>query len=291
MKTAIVLLILLIPITSFSQKDTTCYFGVNGKIELINNGLTKKVVRSISAKKIIVRTYKIDQNHWQKSLYEAYNKTDNGTYLVTTKAGTIKKFITYKYTLQENGTYKFSEYDKGKLLRTGYSTRTLPLILQGNVAEFYANGKKKSESVYNNNELVSNKNWLEDGTPYFDNVFYSVDVDPTFTLGSSYLSGHIIKSLDKNKVDYKHIYGKMEIGFVVLENGQIDGFQVLRGMGPELNDIILSSFKTLIGQWTPAKLNGSDVRYFKIFPINFISYETRFDNIDFEAGSIRWMSN
>ena len=56
-----------------------------------------------------------------------------------------------------------------------------PLLFEGEVTEFYSNGNKKSISVYKNNELVWNKNWLENGEKYIDNIFYSVDKDLLFT--------------------------------------------------------------------------------------------------------------
>jgi hypothetical protein len=75
-----------------------------------------------------------------------------------------------------------------------------------------------------------------------------------------------------------------------MENGTIDGIKVLKGLGPNLNGVIFQSFLSLneIGQWTPAKLNNQTVRYFQIFPINFIYKQLQFEFAEFRGSTLHY---
>lgn len=291
MKTIAVIVFIILSTGSFAQKDTTFFFGVNGKIGPDNNPISKKAVEVISSRKIRVKTYDLIQSKWTKAFTETYQKTDPDTYSITFNSRANRKITERKYSPLENGGYKFTEEANNKLVRTGYSKTIAPLILDGTVIEFYGNGNKKSESIYKNNELVSNRNWKEDGTEYYDNIFYSVDKEPSFGPGINYLNEHILKTLKDSQVNYSVISGKIIIGFVVFENGSTGGFRVVKGLNQKLDDVLLQSFSSLVGEWTPAKLNGEPVRFFVQFPINFDYKKYNYSDINFDGGIMNWSAN
>jgi hypothetical protein len=76
-----------------------------------------------------------------------------------------------------------------------------------------------------------------------------------------------------------------------METGQIEGIRILKGITPSLNTVAFNSIKTLEGKWTPAKLGGKDVRYFQLFPINFIHRENRFESVEFNGSMLHWDIN
>jgi hypothetical protein len=166
---------------------------------------------------------------------------------------------------------------EGQVIKKGTAKSVMPLLLQGQVTEFYPGGAKKSVSLYKNNQLISNENWREDGQKYIDNIFYSADVYPTYSLGNKVLNNHIMQCYKNSGLDISTISGSLKVGFVVMEDGSIDGIKILKGLGPKLNETACHAFATLKGQWTPAKLNNKTVRYFQVFPINFIFNEDRLE--------------
>ncbi|MDP2336389.1 MAG: hypothetical protein Q8N05_08065 [Bacteroidota bacterium] len=76
------------------------------------------------------------------------------------------------------------------------------------------------------------------------------------------------------------------VGFVVMENGKIEGIKILKGLGPNINSMVFESFLTLLGEWKPVKLNNQNVRYFQVFPINFIYKAQQFEFAGLGKGGI-----
>lgn len=157
--------------------------------------------------------------------------------------------------------------------------------------EYYDNGSRKSISVYENNELVSNENWTKDGEKYIDNIFYSVEQEPRFKPGTDSLHHHVLETFRESGIDLSQVEGRMTVGFVVLEDGTISGLQIEQGIGRELNDMAFKALNTLPGEWLPAQLNGNDVRYYQLFPINFIYRQHDFHFLEMRGSVLYWQIN
>jgi len=220
MKIITTFIFLFLSIILLGQTDTSYYFGINGKIVTDAAAIHKKTVEFKSKKKATVKTFKRNQSDWEVSKIELYKKTDNDTYLIIS-GGLKKNTMARNFIELENNTFRFNEVINDKIKRTGYAKSIVPLILHGEVTEFYPNGNKRSISVYNNNELVSNKNWLANGEEYYDNLFYSVDNEPFYLPGNNKLHSHILKTFNENNVDYSTTTGGIVVGFVVFEAGNI----------------------------------------------------------------------
>jgi hypothetical protein len=228
---------------------------------------------SKSSKITTVKTYELRNKKWEILYSEKYKKLDDTTFSIRGSGDDIKgSFIRRFKQLPDNSIY-FKDFVKDQLMREGSAKSVAPLFLHGSVTDYYPGGDKKSVSVYSENQLVSNENWLEDGTKYIDNIFYSADVYPTFSPGNLVLRKHILAAFKKAGIDIAAISGTVTIGFVVMENGTIDGIRVVKGLGPSVNAVAYDAFKTLEGSWTPAKLNNQTVKFFQSFPINFIYRE------------------
>jgi hypothetical protein len=287
MKTIFLGALLLITIIANAQNDTTWYFGINGRAANDSLYEMKKVVNNVSKNKITIETYKFGQD--KKLSTEIYTKDEENIYDVSIKEG--KNFTasyTRKYKPVSDNLYEFTDIVNDVVKRTGTTHCQFPLFFEGTVTEYYKNGKKMSESVYSNNELVSNRNWKEEGEEVFDNVFYSVDKLPFFKKGNDALHKHILKTLKDSQVETAKVSGNMLVGFIVFENGSIGGFKVLKGVNSQLNGVVVQALKTLGGEWEPARLNGKTVRYFQQFPINFISQDKDLNYFEFDGSSIHW---
>lgn len=291
MKVLLFLNLLVFPFCVFSQTDTTLYFGVNGKISDSSAWEIKKEIKVRSNKRIRVKTIKSGEENKNVIYVERIKRVDKSTFKINVKGNVFSNAIIRKFEEENEGIFVFSDFQDGILKRTGTTLRKFPLLLEGQVEEFYENGNKKSLSVYKNNELISNKNWLKNGEPYIDNIFYSVDKEPLFNDGMGRLHQHILKTFSNSGLDLSQVSGMIKVGFVVLENGRIDGIRIEEGMNNTLDNLVLSAFKTLMGEWTPAELNGEKVRCFQLFPINFIYRDYNYDYVDLRGGMLYWEIN
>ena len=146
---------------------------------------------SIQKKNATVQTLIKKENKWEKFCAEQYKKMDDSTYQVKSNGENMPDNCLRTYRKQSDGLWMFKDLEKGNISRIGYTKSMIPLLLEGEVIEYFPNGNMKSKSIYKNNELVSNENWLENGDKYIDNVFYSVDTEPTFNSGMTVLHQHI----------------------------------------------------------------------------------------------------
>jgi hypothetical protein len=275
---------------AFSQKESVVYVGTNGKLTTLDHAIYMQQISAKSPLVSIVQTFQLKDAKWDKICSENYKKMNDSTYQIKGSGENIKGTSVRFFVRQTEDLYRFKDVVKGNITRTGYAKSIIPLLLHGQVTEYYLNGNKKSVSEYNNNELISNKNWLENGDKYIDNIFYSVDIDPTFKPGKKVLQDHVLKYYKDAGIDISSISGSIIIGFVITENGTIDGIKILKGLGPNINNVTYESLLTLNlkGNWTTAKLNNQPVRYYQVFPINFIYKEYHFEYAELRGATIHY---
>ena len=180
----------------------------------------------------------------------------------------------------ENGLYSFSEQGSWGLIRTGFSSRFLPLNLEGTITEYYPGGQLKSISEYHNNQLITNQNWLSNGEKYIDSIFYSVDREPKFKNTEAFFNQYILSKLSKSGMDLSQVQDQLEIGWVVMENGKLEGVISLAGSSVDLKQYMVKIIDEMPGDWEPAMLNGKAVRYFMSVPFNFQNYNTSFQDVE-----------
>lgn len=268
----------------FSQTHFTYYLGVNGKVLEGNNNHTKIEVDYKSDSKVKVSTYRFDNEKWKIVEEEKIKLVVANTYAVKIKDENGTREIVRTYCEPGDGVINFEERFNNHVIRRGVASSKFPLLFDGIVTEYYPMGQVKNESFYEKNELVSNNNWSKDGIEYFSNIFRSVDVYPGFTSGEKKLHNHILKELKRNQVDFTQLNGRLEVGFVVFEDGQTGGYRVLESINPEVEAIVVNAIRTAEGEWSPAMLNNKKVRYFQTFPINFIHDEFQIEFFDVYSG-------
>ncbi|MFW5831424.1 MAG: energy transducer TonB [Prolixibacteraceae bacterium] len=285
-------ILILIPLwSSGERKDTTFYFGVNGKISDIDREEVKKEIDYRSANRIKITTFSKKDDGWQEVYKERIRKQNNGTWKIRVKGDDFSELVSRKFEYVRDSLYKFTDVVEDRIKRTGFTKTKFPLIFHGTVTEYYLNGNKKSVSEYRNNELVSNENWLENGERYIDNIFYSVDQEPLFLEGMRYLHKHVLKTFNESGLDISQTQGTIKVGFVVMKNGSINGIKIEDGINSTVNNLALRAIRTLMGEWKPAVLDGEEVRCFQIFPINFIYTEYDYDYVDLRGGMLYWEIN
>ncbi len=275
-------------LAGFSQKETVQYIGTNGKLTSLEHAIFQQKIYTKSPKKTAVKIYNLNNTTWEKTTTDQYTLKNDSTYQIKENSKEFTGTIYRYFSKNPDQTYLFRDYIKGKTLREGRAKSILPLELDGEVTEYYKNGNTKSVSHYKNNELISNENWNDNGEKYIDNLFYSVDVNPTFVPGAPIINQRLLSAFKNSGIDIASISGSLVVGFVVMENGKIEGVKILKGLGPTINTLAYNTFVNLEGDWTPATLNNQVVRYFQVFPINFIYKEQNFEMAEWRGGTLHW---
>ncbi len=285
---ASVLFLLLSAGSAFCQMDTVLYTGVNGRLTSPEKALVKKEIVVRSRRKVEVRVFGKEGNTWRKSFTELMSTGGDGIWEIRIRGIESREPYERKYDAPDKGIIHFTEFSGKQILREGFTLLQIPLILNGEVKEFYSDGTLRSRSLYRNNELVSNENWLKNGERTIDNLFYLVDEEPMLSGGNFKLHQHVRQAFIDSGLDLSAVSGTMMLGFIVMETGEIEGIRILKGLSPQLNEIALNALQSLGGKWKPARLNGRDVRYFQYFPINFISRESTFQYLEISGPVIHY---
>lgn len=281
----------LIPVFAFTQNDSVYYFGVNGKIkDVVKEDIMKKVDYR-RGNKIQVKTYKNSETGWQPIYTEKIKVVSDSVFEIKMKGDEFAGKFTRVFTSTDHG-FSFTDRLSNDIVkRTGTTKQMVPLLLDGFVTENYNTGKIKSVTEYHNNELVSNQNWLPDGTKLPDNIYYSVDIEPRYEPGMNFIYQQIRKAISDSKFDLQTVEGKMVVGLVITKEGKINGVQIVKGISQVLNGILIDAFGKIEGSWIPAKLNNQNVNFFQMIPINFIYTKYDFDYLEMDRGMMYWMIN
>jgi len=286
-----VIAFLFLAIEGFSQKQAILYTGVNGKITREEDAIRKKETKVQSDRKVNSVTYALTDGQWQKQYREKIRKDRDETYQYNVKGPGISETFTRVFDHVSDSGVHFKDYVAGKKTKEGQALSKFPLVLHGEVTEYYPDGQVKSQSIYRNNELVSNQNWLPSGEKYIDNIFYSADREPLYSLGMGQMHRHFRQAFIQSGLDISHLTGRIIVGFVVMETGEIAGPRIVSGMTSGLNAIALEAAGTLMGKWQPAQLDGKEIRYFQTFPIQFMHRENIFQNVEFDGTMLHWNIN
>lgn len=287
-ETAFLMIVILMAPSAFSQKLSLRYIGSNGKITDLEHAVKVEKIIPKSQDRFYIQTLVLKDSKWEKATTDKYKQINDSTYRINESNPEFKGVIFRTFVKLPDQQFRFSDKIKNSLVREGTAKSIAPLLLHGEVTEYYKNGNKKSISVFENNQLVSNKNWNENGEKYIDNIFYSVDVYPTFIPGAQVINKRLITAFKSAGIDITSISGSLIIGFVVNENGKTEGVKILKGIGQTINTVAYDTFVNLKGDWTPAKLNNQPVKYFQVFPINFIQKAQSLEFAELRGNTLHW---
>lgn len=267
------------------------YYGANNRpVENVEEAILFKTVHQKSIKKYNVSSQVRTDEGWSMIRRQKIRIKRDGILRIAIKEDKLIPTIIFR----EIGSmlpdlYAFEETRRGgALVRNGKSSTFLPLHLEGKVIEFYPNGQTKSISYFNNNQLVSNENWLPDGSKYIDSIFYSVNEEPVFIPGEKFFKTSILDYLSESDIILDEFEDEVLIGWVVMETGEMDGVIALEGKSAELNQAIVDAVSQVPGRWQPAILEGDTVRYFMTMPLTISHNDANFQNLEFKWGVLHY---
>ncbi len=273
----------------FGQREVFYYGSNNRPVKGESEAVLLQEVNKISSRKYVIRTRTFFNENWTQVKKEKIKvRSDGSQRIYYTAESFFPKRVFRKMDKIGPDEFQFTESTLTSTIRTGRSTSYLPLHLEGTVTVYHPNGEIKSISEYHDNKLISNENWTSDGSKYIDSLFYSVDQEPEYQMGDNFFKAFLINKLKESKLDLTQIEDQVVIGWVVMENGELDGVIALKGKSRQLNQILVNTVAQLPGYWTPAILDGKKVRYFMSIPLNFLQREAKFQDIEFSAGVMHY---
>lgn len=295
LKRSFLILVCFLAMISKLNGQTVYYYGVNSRpVEFAEDARMKKELRQKSEIRYFLKTSVVSNSDKKNDGWLITEKEkirigkDGILYIRKNAENYFSKKIHREMIKREDGIYEFSESDEGKVLRTGFSSRYLPLHLEGRVTEYHSNGKVKSISQYSNNQLISNQNWLKNGDKYIDSIFFSADREPEYKMGPDFFHKYILQNLYNSDIDLTQIQDMVEVAWVIMENGEMDGVFILSGSYQELNQILVKTIAEMPGEWQPAILDGKAVRYFITVPLNFSHLASRFQDLELSGGVMHY---
>jgi len=291
MRTICLTILTVICLNTLAGEDTTYYYGANNKPTDPGNAMLKRTIVKSSQKKYKIFTYTLQNERWEIFSYTVLKVRNENEYLVREyRDGRMEKMYKRFYSETPQGLYDFSETWNDKLIRTGTSGTRIPLTLEGKEIRYYESGQKKSESVYRNNQLASNSNWLKSGEKYIDNVFYSVDEYPEYKAGTRMLHKYLSEHIGQSGFNTNNLDGTVRIGFVITGTGELEGVYATEGIMPEFDEIVEDAVRSIPGEWKPAVLDKNEVNCFLTIPINFRREAAMgFENLELTFSNNIWM--
>ncbi|MDP4292445.1 MAG: energy transducer TonB, partial [Bacteroidota bacterium] len=196
-------------------------------------------------------------------------KINDSIYLVFGKVTSPVDTI-YRVVRKNHSGYTIKDYQNKVLVSTGFSKMIIPLVKEGTWVNYYRSTHNiKSEEYYTNNQLTGNKRWKENATEDLANVFPHAEVDPEFKGGHKQLQTYLSTSTKYPGKSRRHNEkGIVMVQFIVMENGIIDGVEILKGVSPSLDAESLRVVK-LMPTWKPGTINGKNVRVAMQVPFQY----------------------
>ena len=270
MRKFLLLASIIIPAIVNAADPEVYYYASNNRPCEEEDAIIKLELSDIEKNLKNLNIYGLSKNGWQLHLRKEIKLSDRNNMKITVyRDRTIVD--RYKRTYKELpfSCYSFTEKRKRQVIREGTSCSLLPLNMEGAEKRYYGDGRIQSVSYYSNNQLISNQNWLTTGRRTVDSVFYSVDVAPVYQQIVQDFHGYIRSYISSSRIPVADLDGTIRVRFVVMEDGTLEGANLISGLREDMDQVVMGAVKTLPGGWEPALLDEKKVRCFVTFPVNF----------------------
>jgi len=288
-RTLLVILMAISPVLHSSGQDIY-YYGANTRpLDTEQEAVFVTEVERKSEKRYVIHKRIRVNESWIDVERQKIRIDSDGSIRIRIKGERLfPQTIHREITVSQPGLYYFEETDHGSKIRTGSSSSYLPLQLEGLVTEYHPNGREKTVSFYHNNQLQSNRNWLPDGNPYIDSIFYSADQEPVYQPGVANFNSFLLVELGKSGINLNEYDDDIVIAWVVMETGVINGAIALKGKSLTMNELLCDIISRTPGEWEPAILNGEPVRYFMSIPLNITHNDVKFQELEYTWGVLHY---
>ena len=273
MKTIFVLVLLTFTtLTAFCEKDTIIYYAKLGKVtDAKSNPQSYDQVKKMTDSVFYLEHYNKKADKWVHDVDDKkLIKKNDSTYLyfgkVTAKTDTI-----YRHVKRYKSGFLIKDYQDKILIATGFSRIIVPLLKEGKWTNYYfSTAMIKSEEEYKDNQMTGNKRWNESYMEDIADVFPRTEVDPEFQGGAKKLAAFMAANIKyPGKSDRQGEMGTVTVQFIVMEDGTINGVEILKGVTKSLDAESIRIIKSM-PPWNPGTIDGNKVRVLLHIPIQFI---------------------
>jgi hypothetical protein len=260
---------IILSLNAFGQNDTTIYFSlldcpISNSADAFRY---EKFVHEYNGEFSLFEYIKLDNNNWQKSPAVTIRKQSDNSFSMISYGRTIRFF----HKLDSGYIIKDYDYENSRLTATGFSKLVFPLIKSG-LWESYSSstGKKITEIIYFNNQIISRKLWVNDVSFYTDSLKPG-DTPPLFKGGESAMLMFIGQNtIYPEEAKENNIQGKVFVKFLVSSRGEIIGPKVMNKVDKSLAKESIRVIKLMKGMWTPGKSGSSNLDLIKTVQVAFL---------------------
>ena len=265
MKTNLLLLMIFIAINVSGQRDTIVYYKKMGAITENKDEAYSFTKCSKKTKYIYLLNiyYKVD-GKWKENYSEKYRRIADSAFQI----GSNSKYIRYFKKIDSG--YLIKDYHNSILTDEGKSKLIFPSILFGDWKGYFeSNGKLRNEAKFVNNQMISNRYWIN-GKDFIDDVFFNADTIAKYEGGEKELMKFVYDNVVyPEPARVNNIQGKVQVGFIIMADGSIKGVHLLKGVHYYLDQEALRIVKLIPNKWTPALIDGKKVNMAFNVPVTF----------------------
>lgn len=275
MKTLFTIPFIFLSTIGWSQNDTIIYYSkLNKTINSKTDASYYSEIKSDKRGNLSQKIFRFTDEEW-KNVNDFSIQRENDTSFSYYSTNNKKEKYLRSFVKTDSG-YYLRDYLKSQLISEGYSKTIFPDIRYGQWKIYnLSNGELISEDTYVDNQLITNRYRIPDGS-YIKDVFTYVDKTYEYEGGDIMLLKYIAENTNyPESARDNNITGKVVANCVLMKDGSINGINFLRRnhylLELEAIRVINSIPKN---RWKPAEINGQKVNSIVIIPINFIITES-----------------
>ena len=268
MKLKIVLLLIFYWQILNGQNDTTVYFSNLNKTCSKANATYYSKFKKNRKGESNEKDYVLNNGEWIMNNESVISRETDTSYIVYSPPGEQDLFI--RSFAKCDSIFYVVDYQNSKITEKGYSKSIFPLIKHGHWIRYDSDGKIKEEGEYSNNQCISNKYYLPDGS-FINDVFALTDKYPQFEGGDKALLQFVADNTKyPDKAKFNNITGRVIVLFIVMADGSINGIEILKGVDPILDQEAIKVISKLPkNKWAPAIIDNKKVNSHIMIPITF----------------------
>lgn len=272
MKSVLVLILLIFTsLYAFCQKDTVIYYSKLGKvIDSTSKAQRYDQIKKVTDSVCFLEKYINNNGKWiHVEEDKKLKRLNDSTFLLYSKITSPTDTI-YRTVKKTYPGYIIIDFQNRFVVSIGYSRLIIPLIKEGKWMNYYVSTNKiRSEEQYIDNQMISNKRWKENGAEDIDNVFLLSEIDAVFQGGYDKLLHYLSTNVNfPGKSKRNGEKGTVTVQFVVMEDGSIDGVEIIKGVTALLDEESVRVVESM-PPWTPGLTNGKTVRVVLQVPFQY----------------------
>lgn len=264
MKSRLLLLFVSCSFFAYGQNDTIIYFSNLQKTTFPNNALFYSKLINQKRGDFLLNSYVKQNNIWIVNEESKIHRTTDTSFLISSSNNSFTR--SFK---KNDSCYFINDFIGSILISSGYSKTLFPLVKVGHWLKYNSFGILNEEDYFIDNQCISNKYYLSDGTT-IDDVFIYTDSYPKYEGGDVALLQFIAQNTEYPVLARdRGITGKVIVLFIVTKDAKITGLEVLKGVNPLLDKAAINVVQRIPNKWIPAKIGNENVNSFMMVPINF----------------------